>query len=155
MSSVRTSTDVDDGWACAGADRIDVETNSIEAMIGKNFWNMVPSSTGAALQTLYRMQSGPWPRGGLEGGDFGVVAEVVLVPDFAGELAVTVEEDAADGGVGRGEGDASAGEREGALHPVGVLVGGGHAINFPRYISFCRSGTDRMAPRNGGHRRDE
>ena len=65
--------------------------------------------------------------GDLEGGDFGVVAEVVLVPAFAGELAVAVEQDAADGGVGRGEGDASAGEREGAVHPVGVLVGGGRA----------------------------
>ena len=62
----------------------------------------------------------------LEGGDFGVVAEVVLVPAFAGELAGAVEEDAADGGVGRGEGDASASEGEGAVHPGAVLVGGGH-----------------------------
>ena len=60
---------------------------------------------------------------GFEGGDFGVVEEVVLVPAFAGELAGAVEEDAADGGVGRGEGDASAGQVEGAVHPVGVLVG--------------------------------
>jgi hypothetical protein len=44
-----------------------------------------------------------------EGGDFGVVDEVVLVPAFAGELAGVVEEDAADGGIGRGESDAAAG----------------------------------------------
>jgi len=46
---------------------------------------------------------------GFESGDFGVVALLVLVPAFAGDLAGTIQEDAADGGIGRGEGDASAG----------------------------------------------
>ena len=63
---------------------------------------------------------------GLQGGDFGVVFQVVLVPAFAGELAGGVEQDAADGGIGRGERDAATGEREGAVHPGAVLVGGGH-----------------------------
>ncbi len=60
---------------------------------------------------------------GFEGGDFGVVEEVVLVPAFASELAGAVEEDAAYGGIGRGEGDAAASEIKGAMHPVGVLAG--------------------------------
>jgi hypothetical protein len=45
----------------------------------------------------------------LQGGDFGVVDEVVLVPAFAGDLPRAVEDDAAYGGVGRGDGDAAAG----------------------------------------------
>ena len=61
---------------------------------------------------------------GFQSGDFGVVAEVVLVPAFAGWLAVSVEEDAAYGGVGRSEGEAAAGEGEGAVHPVEVGIDG-------------------------------
>jgi hypothetical protein len=48
-------------------------------------------------------------RGYAEGDDFSVVNEVVLMPAFAGDLAGAVEDDAADGGVGRGDGDAAAG----------------------------------------------
>jgi len=55
--------------------------------------------------------------------DFGVVEEVVFVPAFTGKLSVAVEEDAADGGIGRGEGNTSAGEVEGALHALKVLIG--------------------------------
>ena len=64
--------------------------------------------------------------GVFEGGDFGVVEEVVFVPAFADEFAGAVEDDAAYSGVGRGEADAAAGQFEGALHPVGVVSGGGH-----------------------------
>ncbi len=60
---------------------------------------------------------------GIEGDDFGVVDEVVFVPAFACDLAGAVEDDAADGGVGRGEGDAAAGELEGALHVLGIVIG--------------------------------
>jgi hypothetical protein len=52
-----------------------------------------------------------WPR---EGDDFGVVEQVVLVPALAGDLAGAVENDAADGGVGRGDADAAARQLEGA-----------------------------------------
>ena len=76
--------------------------------------------SGAALEGVSGLL------GILQGGDFGVVAEIVLVPAFAGELIVFIEEDAADGGVGRGEGDAAAGEIKGAVHPVEVLIGSGH-----------------------------
>jgi len=65
-------------------------------------------------------------RGYLEGDDFSVVDEVVLVPAFAGDLSGAVENHAADGGVGRGDGDASARQFEGALHPVTVSIGIGH-----------------------------
>ncbi len=44
------------------------------------------------------------------------------MPAFADELAGAVEDDAADGGVGRGDADAAAGEFEGALHPVDVFI---------------------------------
>ncbi len=60
--------------------------------------------------------------GDFEGDDFSVVDEVVFVPAFAGYLAGAVEDDAADGGVGRGDGDAAAGQLEGSLHPVTVLI---------------------------------
>ena len=60
--------------------------------------------------------------GDFEGDDFSVVDEIVFVPAFAGYLAGVVENDAADGWIGRGEGDASAGQFEGAVHPVAVLV---------------------------------
>ena len=49
-----------------------------------------------------------------EGDDFGVVEEIVLVPALADDLAGAVENDAADGGVGRGDADAAARELEGA-----------------------------------------
>jgi len=55
-----------------------------------------------------------------------VIEQVVFVPAFGEEFAVLVDEDAAYSGVGRCEADAAAGEREGAVHPVGVLGGGGH-----------------------------
>ena len=74
---------------------------------------------GAALETI-SLSCYCWL---FEGGDFGVVEEVVFVPAFADELAGAVEDDAADGGIGRGEADAAAGEFESALHPVGVLSG--------------------------------
>ena len=48
--------------------------------------------------------------------------EVVFVPALANDLAGAIEDDAADGGVGRGDADAAAGEFEGALHPVEVFV---------------------------------
>ncbi len=62
--------------------------------------------------------------GDFEGDDFSVVYEVVLVPAFARYLAGFVENDAADGGVGRGESDAAAGQLQGSLHPVTVLIWG-------------------------------
>ena len=58
--------------------------------------------------------------------DFGVVEKVVFVPAFADDLAGAVEDDAAHRRVGRGEGDAAPGQLEGALHPVGVLMGRVH-----------------------------
>jgi hypothetical protein len=56
-----------------------------------------------------------------ESDDLGVVEEIVLVPALANDLAGAVENDAADGGVGRGDADAAARKLEGALHPVEVL----------------------------------
>ena len=44
------------------------------------------------------------------------------MPALADDLAGAVENDAADGGVGRGDADAAARQLEGAPHPVGVLV---------------------------------
>ena len=44
----------------------------------------------------------------VEGDDFGVVEQVVFVPAFADDLAGAVEDDAADGGVGRAYADAAA-----------------------------------------------
>jgi hypothetical protein len=70
--------------------------------------------------------------GDVEGDDFGVIDEVIFVPAFACDLAGAVEDDAAYGGVGRGDGDASAGELESAVHPVAILVGAGHWL-----LSFC------------------
>ena len=63
-----------------------------------------------------------------EGGDFSVVDEVVFVPALARDLAGAVENDAADGGVGRGEGDAPTGQFQGSLHPIAVLIQGAHSI---------------------------
>ncbi len=64
--------------------------------------------------------------------DFGVIDEVVFVPSFAGKLAGGVENDAADGGIGRGDSDAFARELKGAPHPIKVPVGNlicaGHLI---------------------------
>ncbi len=59
----------------------------------------------------------------VEGDDFGVIEQVVLVPALADDLAGAVENDAADGGIGRGDADAAPRQLEGALHPVNVLVG--------------------------------
>ncbi len=72
---------------------------------------------GAAFEAVARVLSGF-----VEGDDFGVVEQVVLVPAFADDLAGAIEDDAADGGVGRGDADAAAGEFEGALHPVDVFI---------------------------------
>ena len=47
------------------------------------------------------------------------------MPALADDLTGTVENDAADGGVGRGDADATARKLEGAAHPVEVEVGGG------------------------------
>jgi hypothetical protein len=66
--------------------------------------------------------------GVLEGGDLGVVAEVVEVFAFADDLVV-VDEDAADGGVGRGEGGSGLGESEGVLEVEIVLRRERHADN--------------------------
>jgi hypothetical protein len=63
-----------------------------------------------------------------------VVYKVVFVPAFAGYLAGFVENDASDGGVGRGEGDAAAGQLEGSLHPVTVLIGGLHRVRILRNL---------------------
>ena len=68
-----------------------------------------------------------------EGDDFGVVEQVVLVPAFADDLAGAVEDDAADGGIGRGKSDAAAGEFEGALHPVDVLLLSVHGVRDVDY----------------------
>ena len=62
-------------------------------------------------------------RGFVEGDNFSVVEEVVLMPAFADYLTGAVEDDAADNGVGRGDGDAAVGEIKSSLHPVDVLVG--------------------------------
>jgi len=59
-----------------------------------------------------------------EGGDLGVVLEGVLVPAFADKLASVVNQNATDGGVGRGDADAAARQIEGAGHPETVLVKG-------------------------------
>ncbi len=56
-----------------------------------------------------------------QGDDFSVVEEIVLVPALANDLAGAVKNDAADGGVRRGDADAAASEFEGAAHPVEVL----------------------------------
>ena len=45
------------------------------------------------------------------------------MPALADDLAGAVENDAADGGIGRGDTDAAARELEGAAHPVEVEVG--------------------------------
>ena len=58
---------------------------------------------------------------------FRVVDQVIFVPAFACYLACAVEDDAAHGRVGRGDGDAAARQLEGAMHPVTVLIWGGHA----------------------------
>jgi hypothetical protein len=84
--------------------------------------------TGAAEETLTGMLFGD-----VEGDDFSVVNEVVLMPAFANNLAGAIEDDAADGGVGRGDGDAAAGKFEGALHPVAILFGGGHECARGRF----------------------
>jgi hypothetical protein len=47
--------------------------------------------------------------GAFQGDDFSVVEQVVLVPAFADNLACAIENDAAHSGVGRADGDASAG----------------------------------------------
>jgi len=60
---------------------------------------------GAAFKSFACMLLGDF-----EGYYFGVIDEVVFVPAFAGNLAGAVEDDAADGGVGRGDGDAPAGQ---------------------------------------------
>jgi hypothetical protein len=60
--------------------------------------------------------------GDFEGDYFSVVDEVVFVPTLTGYLTGFVENYAADSGVRRGEGDAAAGQLEGSLHPVTVLV---------------------------------
>ena len=70
---------------------------------------------GAAAQAV--IVSHPFRKiGGMDGApsifecdDFGMVAEIVLVPAFADDLASAVEDDAAHGGVGRGYADAAAG----------------------------------------------
>jgi len=61
-----------------------------------------------------------------EGDDFGVIEQVVLMPALTGHLPGAIENHAAHGGIGGRNGDAAAGKFEGALHPVGVLVGRGH-----------------------------
>jgi hypothetical protein len=58
-----------------------------------------------------------------EGDDLGVIEEIVLVPALSDDLAGAIENDAADGGVGRGDADAAARELEGAAHPVEVEIG--------------------------------
>jgi len=47
--------------------------------------------------------------GDFEGGDFGVINQIVFVPAFAGYLAGAIEDNAAYGGVGRGDRYAAAG----------------------------------------------
>ena len=64
--------------------------------------------------------------GVFESCDFCMVEDVVFVPALAQEFAVLVDNDAANGGVGGRQADAATGEVESALHPVGVLSGGGH-----------------------------
>jgi hypothetical protein len=59
--------------------------------------------------------------GVFKGGNFGVVEELIFVPALADEVASVVDYDAAYGWVGGCEADAAPGEREGAVHPVGVL----------------------------------
>ena len=68
-------------------------------------------------------------RGDPERDDFGVVEQVVLMPAFAGHLAGAIEDHAADGGVGRRDGDAAARQLEGALHPVRVLILWVHSVH--------------------------
>ena len=76
---------------------------------------------GAAEETIAGVLGGD-----AKGDDFSVVDEVVFMPAFTDYLAGAVEDYATDGGVGRGDGDAAAGEFEGAVHPVAVLIGSGH-----------------------------
>ena len=72
---------------------------------------------GAAMQAIR------WLRAGLfQGDNFGVVEEVVFMPALADHLAGRVDDDAAHGGIGRGEADAAPGEFESPLHPVRVLL---------------------------------
>jgi hypothetical protein len=61
-------------------------------------------------------------RGLAKGDDLGVVEQIVLVPTLANDLAGAVENDAADGGIRRGDADAAASKLEGAAHPVVVGV---------------------------------
>ena len=70
----------------------------------------------------------------IEGNDLGVVEQVVLVPALADDLAGTVEDDAANSGVWRGESDAAAGQFERALHPVDVFFLRVHST-VPRFDS--------------------
>ncbi len=57
---------------------------------------------GAAAQTvLFLIGEGVLP-GFVESDDFSVVEQVVLVPALADDLSGAIEDDAADGGIGRG-----------------------------------------------------
>ncbi len=58
-----------------------------------------------------------------QGNNFGVVAAVVLVPAFAGEMAFAVEHNATDCGIRRSKRDAATGEVEGALHVLKIVIG--------------------------------
>ncbi len=66
--------------------------------------------------------------------DFSVIEEIVLVPALANDLAGAVENDAADGGVGRRDADAAARELEGAAHPERILLGNSHIIFFAFFM---------------------
>jgi hypothetical protein len=72
---------------------------------------------GAAAQSLTGVLLGDF-----EGCNFGVIPQVVLVPAFASYLSRAIEENAAHGGVGRGDADAAPRQRQGVPHPVLILV---------------------------------
>ena len=69
-----------------------------------------------------------------ERNDFGVVEKVIFVPAFADHLAGAVKDNAADGRVGRGDGDAASGQFESAGHPVEVEFGLGSGVHGVRLL---------------------
>ena len=61
----------------------------------------------------------------LQGDNLRMVPVVVLMKAFAG-YAAALREDAADGGVGRGEADGLSRQLERSLHPLPILLSGRH-----------------------------
>ena len=77
--------------------------------------------------------------GFVESDDLGVIEQVVLVPALADDLAGTIEDDAADGGIRRTDADAAPRQLERALHPACVFFYCAHRAmrSFNRGTKKC------------------